>query len=180
MTLPKDIERHYYIRNGDQPEREVTKEIWVGVERVSGFNGGVTEEPATAGFGTGSITGRIEYRRTEMTTEEMIKQWNDDTTGQYDRAVFWASEEEATQDDVERLAEVSTNIMEEARELIGRLVRERETSFTMEEINDALSTIDAPREHWTTGARIVLDDALDRKHAITLGTGVPWQPPKPL
>lgn len=180
MTLPKHIEQHYYLRNADQPEREVTKEVWVRVERASGFNGGGADEPATAGFGTSSISGRIEYRRLDVTTEEMIKRWNDDITGQYERAAGWGAAFDADEDDISRLAEVSANTIEEARELIGRLARERERSFTMEEINDALSTIDALREHWTTGARIVLDDALDRKHAITSGTGVPWQPPKPL
>lgn len=51
----------YFLTLCGGPKHEVTKLEWVAAERAAGFRGGRPGEPATGGFGNGSINGTIEY-----------------------------------------------------------------------------------------------------------------------
>ncbi len=53
----------YFLSVCNGPKQEVTKAEWVAAERSAGFypKGGGSTEPATGGFGNGTINGTIEY-----------------------------------------------------------------------------------------------------------------------
>jgi len=55
----------YFLRVGSATRwQEVTKEEWVSAERSAGFHNtmGRPDEPATAGFSNGSVSGTLRYR----------------------------------------------------------------------------------------------------------------------
>lgn len=58
--LRHDSQAHWYLREPNQPEREVTKAEWVARERAEGFTGsGSASEPSTAAFvGPSGVQGR--------------------------------------------------------------------------------------------------------------------------
>ncbi len=53
----------YFVTTDERGEREVAKVEYVQAERNAGFHNtrGQPDEPATAGFGSGAVRGRIEY-----------------------------------------------------------------------------------------------------------------------
>lgn len=53
----------YYLTEGEAAEREVPKERYVSAERLAGFVNtlGQADEPATASFSNGALSGRIAY-----------------------------------------------------------------------------------------------------------------------
>lgn len=61
----------YFITVEGAPEREVTKAVYVDIERGCGFRNtlGQPDEPATSSFGSGGIRGRIAYGRGMGLTE---------------------------------------------------------------------------------------------------------------
>lgn len=62
MTDYRDS-RRWFLRAGgkDQPYVEVDKVTWMQTEWDAGFRGGGPGEPATGGFGNGSVDGIIVY-----------------------------------------------------------------------------------------------------------------------
>lgn len=56
----------YFLRFGNGPEREVTEEEFIAVERSAGFYPKAGCGPlATGGFSKGDVSGRIEHRTKE-------------------------------------------------------------------------------------------------------------------
>lgn len=53
--------KRYWIRVGENPEQEVTREDFIKLERSAGFFSRFgPDEVATAGFANGALTGRVE------------------------------------------------------------------------------------------------------------------------
>jgi hypothetical protein len=65
----EDVEKKYFIKFEDVTDWiEVTKGQFIKAERQCGFSpvSGSKEECATAGFGCGMISGKIEYVKVEV------------------------------------------------------------------------------------------------------------------
>lgn len=62
----------YYLKFGDEAEREVSKEAFVQAERNAGFRpkSGIPGDVATAGFGSGTgsskVAGRVDYEPEDL------------------------------------------------------------------------------------------------------------------
>ena len=71
MDRKEGVTYRYFVRFGDSPEQEVSKERWVAVERQAGFHNtlGHPEEPATAAFST-TAYGGIEGRKERVTPND--------------------------------------------------------------------------------------------------------------
>ena len=61
------VSYRYWLTDGAESEREVSKEEWVAAERAAGFHNamGRPEEPGTAAWSAGHISGRLEYVTTK-------------------------------------------------------------------------------------------------------------------
>ena len=57
------VSYRYWLTDGAEPEREVSMEEWVAAERAAGFHNtmGRPEEPGTAAWSAGHMSGRVEY-----------------------------------------------------------------------------------------------------------------------
>lgn len=139
--------RRWFLRHGgdSQPFVEVTKIEWIQAEWDAGFRGGGPGEPATDGFGSGSVNGIIVYGHEAVPAGalELIEEpptvtyeWGHQL--RHDPTVAWGAVRESYEDNH---ADAETRARQEVEAGIrlrgygtGRLVRRRVVTYGWEAV----------------------------------------------